>query len=653
MGGLLPSFSEVKGAYRSSEGRLLDREGKLLQEQRLSMESRALGWVPYHEVSPAFRDALLYVEDKRFFEHHGVDLQAVAGAAWQRLVSGSRRGASTITMQLVKVLERERGAQVSRPSIWGKIRQARLAWALEEEWSKEQIFECYINLTGFRGELRGIAAASRALFGKDPHGLDQRESFLLVTLLRAPSMSAGAVAKRLCRYAEERSGLGDCSSLTQFAETSLGRARAPAFRVELAPHLARQLLTSSRSERRSTVSLPLQRMVQEAVRNQLVSLAGKNVRDAAVIVAHNRTGEVLAYVGGSGNLSLSPQVDMTRSRRQAGSTLKPFLYALAFEKQILKPGSWILDEPFEIGLDRGSYEPGNYDHSFHGPVTARVALASSLNVPAVRAVGLVGVDGFRDFLEQLGFQNLAEGDHYGPSLALGTADISLQDLVQAYMSLANGGKWKALKFLPGETTAGKRRVLAERTAGEISAILSDRSNRALTFGWDSILATPYPSAVKTGTSKDMRDNWCIGYSHEYTVGVWVGNGSGEPMWQVSGISGAAPVWRSVMDRLHKGRVSRPLLYAAQAKQSPGSSPAFDRGKFGRILYPQQGAVLALDPDIPEQRQRVVFEAEGDGILLLDGKPLEDSLWKPTKGRHHLVLSARDGAKIDSLSFEVR
>lgn len=644
---VLPSYAEVRASFESSEGRLLDRDGHLLQEQRVSHQGRALDWATLGSVSPAFRRALLHVEDKRFFEHEGVDWKAIAGAAWQRLAHGSRRGASTVSMQLVTLLEQGAGPRARR-SLWGKVRQARLAWELEAEWSKEQILEAYLNLVSFRGEHRGLHAASRALFGKDPHGLDLRESFLLATLLRAPAMRAEVAAARLCRYSAEVPELGECGGLEKLAAASLSKGRSPEQRAQLAPHLARILIGPARREVRSTLSLPLQRAALAAVEDQLLALNAQNARDAAVIVADNRTGEVLAYVGGSGHRSSSPQVDMARSRRQAGSTLKPFLYALAFEKGYLEPGSWLLDEPFEIGLDRGSYEPGNYDNLFHGPVTAQVALASSLNVPAVRAVDLVGVDAFRAFLDGLGFRALEEGEHYGPSLALGTADVTLVDLVQAYMALANGGKWKALRFERGEGGASMRSPLGPRAASEVAAILSDRGFRALTFGWDSVLATSYPAAVKTGTSKDMRDNWCVGFSRDFTVGVWVGNGSGEPMWQVSGVSGAAPVWRALMDRLHKGRPTR--SFAATA---PNAEPRFERGRFGRILYPAQGAVLAVDPDIPEARQRISLEAEGEGELYLDGRPVKDSLWKPEKGRHHLKLSSRSGKVIDAVSFEVR
>ncbi len=643
----LPSFAEVRARYRASDGLLLDRQGRLLQELRTSWKGRVLEWVRLGSVSPALIEAMISVEDHRFFVHGGVDIRAMVGAAWQNFGHGNLRGASTITMQTVSLIDDDgRATRRGRRGFWSKVRQGRLAWDLEKSWSKEQILEAYLNLVSFRGEHRGLAAGARALFGKDPHGLDLRESYLLATLLRAPGMNASAAGARLCRYAADLPALGSCAGLQELALQVLSQPKKPALRASLAPHLAHRVLTAEHQQVVSTVVLPLQRAALEAVQDQLASLKSQNARDAAVLIADNKTGEVLAYVGGSGGLSPAPEVDMVQSRRQAGSTLKPFLYGLAFNNDYLTPDSWLLDEPFEIGLDRGSYEPDNYDHQFHGPVAAKVALASSLNIPAVRVVSLVGVNAFQALLEKLGFRLLETGEHYGPSLALGTADISLFDLVQAYMALANEGEWKPLKLLSTDPSPHSRRLFTKSTAREVAAILSDRGFRSLTFGWDSLLATPYAAAVKTGTSKDMRDNWCVGFTRDYTVGVWVGNAAGEPMWQVSGVSGAAPIWRTLMDRLHKDR--RPVPFPALHS----GNPQFERtDHFGRILYPAAGAVLALDPDIPEHNQRLLLEGEGN--FTLDGAPLTNKLWQPVKGKHRLQLSDAKGAVLDEVGFEVR
>ena len=216
------------------------------------------------------------------------------------------------------------------------------------------------------------------------------------------------------------------------------------------------------------------------------------------------------------------------------------------------------DTPLDIAVLNGIYQPKNYDSEFRGLVTSRVALASSLNVPAVRTLSLVGIEPFLSKLRQLGIKDLNEsGDFYGPSLALGSADVSLWELVNAYRTLANEGAWSELHLSPeAEYFPKPKRIFSKEGAFLVSDILSDREARSSTFGLENPLATRFWTAVKTGTSKDMRDNWCIGYSRKYTVGVWVGNFSGEPMWNVSGITGAAPIWIEMMNWLHRDHVPR-------------------------------------------------------------------------------------------------
>jgi penicillin-binding protein 1C len=637
----LPDFHALRASYVSSEGRLLDRKGELLQEVRISSKGRALGWVSLEKVSPVLPQALLAVEDKRFFEHQGVDFKAVAAALWQNTTGGTRRGASTITMQLANHLEPE---LKGKKSFRSKIRQAKIALDLEKQWTKPQILEAYLNLVTFRGEHVGLAAASRALFNQDPHGLGLKESYLLAALLKSPGMPSLQAGNWLCVYAEQNPALGDCESLRDFAKFTLDSAPGIERRARLSPHLARQLVKTA-STVRSSLEADLQRRAIGLLREQVAALGSQNARDGAVVVLDNATGEVLAYVGSSGNASEAGEVDMALSRRQAGSTLKPFLYATALEKKYLTTESWLLDEPFEVAVEgRGAYRPENYDKTFKGPVTVGQALGSSLNIPAVRVVELLGVEPFWSALVKLGFSELKEAEEYGASLSLGTADVNLLELANAYRALANGGEWAPSTF--GAKSKGKRRVFRREVAEEISAILASRENRALTFGWDSLLSTPYGTAVKTGTSKDMRDNWCIGYSRHYTVAVWMGNSGGEPMWQVSGVSGAAPIWRGLMDHLHRNRYSAPYLARAAKPQK------FHRAQFGKILYPVAGAILALDPDIPPGRELVQVEIEGEGVVKVNNEVIAGGRWVPRPGKH--ILSLLKGEQIlDQIQVEVR
>jgi penicillin-binding protein 1C len=404
------------------------------------------------------------------------------------------------------------------------------------------------------------------------------------------------------------------------------------------------------------------------------------VEDAAVLVADNVTGEVLAYVGGSGLLSSSRYVDGIQARRQAGSSLKPFLYGLALDQRLITPASLLEDTPLEIPVSGGLCRPQNYDEQFRGLVTVRTALASSLNVPAVRTLTLVGSETFVQQLRALGFEGVKEsGEYYGPALALGSAGVSLWEQVNAYRALANGGIWSPLRMTPEKNGEGTRRVYSEEAAFLISHILSDRESRSATFGLENPLSTRFWSAVKTGTSKEMRDNWCVGYSKRYTVGVWVGNFSGEPMRNVTGITGAAPIWLEVMSWLHqsqaenvlgppRGVVTRRLAPRVEAERLEwfmrGTEPIEKAEVFTtarpRILTPASGTIIAIDPDIPSDHQRIGFEAQGARMgvrWVLDGMDIGSAsdllLWPLLRGKHALSLVDEEQNVLDRVTFEVR
>jgi penicillin-binding protein 1C len=537
----MPSYQDVRSHYRSSDAVLLDRHGEVIQELRVDPYARRLAWTKLADISPALVAAVIRSEDKRFYRHHGVDWKAAVSAALGNLCGNGRRGASTITMQLAAMIDNGLRPGAGRRSLSQKWKQMRAAERLDGTWTKNEILETYLNLVSFRGELQGIAAASRGLFEKAPGGLDEAESAVLASLIRSPNAPAERVAERSAQLAVS---LGSAIPPGRIAALALDRLSAPYTvwkRTDLAPHVARMLVRGGARSVRSTLDAGIQRFAVGVLAQAVGGLSGQNVRDGAVLVADNATGEVLAYVGNSGGWSSAPFVDGIRARRQAGSTLKPFLYGLAIEERMLTAASLIEDEPLELPTGRGLYRPANYDHEFRGDVTVRNALASSMNIPAVKTLGLVGADAFVKKMEAFGFTGLAEPEHYGPSLALGSADITLWDLVNAYRTLANGGVWSRLRLSPGEKPGPYRRALSRGASFIVADILSDSEARSSTFSLESALATRFWTAVKTGTSKDMRDNWCVGFSDRYSVGVWVGNFSGAPMWDVSGVSGAAPV----------------------------------------------------------------------------------------------------------------
>ncbi|MDC6166955.1 penicillin-binding protein 1C [Paucibacter sp. XJ19-41] len=669
----LPGFAEFRSAHKVSDYLLLDRHGEPLQSLRLDKTRRALPWVPLAQMSPALLQALLLSEDRRFYEHSGVDWGAVAASAWGNLWNERTRGASTLTMQLAGLMDADLARPAAGRSATQKLGQAISAKRLEARWSKAQILEAYLNSAPFRGELVGIAALSQTLFGKQPAGLDAQEGAIAAALLRAPNAKPAVVAQRACAVLKEQ-GLS-CAGVEGQLTAALQRRAGMPLGEQLAPHYARQVLRADGpAAQRSSLDGRLQRLAVATLKRQLAELGGRNVEDGAVLVLDNASGAVLAWVGSSGgSLSTAPELDFVLARRQPGSTLKPFVYQLALEKRLITAASLLDDSPAQLSTGHGLYLPQNYDRSFRGWVSARAALGNSLNVPAVRLGAMLGADALFERLNSWGLALPESGGYYGDSLALGSPDVSLLALTNAYRALANGGRWAPVPGRP------QRRVAEAASAFIVGDMLADNSARALTFGLDSELATRGFAAVKTGTSKDLRDNWCVGFSERYTVGVWVGNAGGEPMHGVSGISGAAPVWQALMAYLHRDQLSKPpaappgLLRQTVAFE-PGGEPArpewFVRGteqarmrasaqqatqQMAGIANPRDGAIYALDPDIPPAAQKIRFEGES-GVWVLDGKRLGRGArlsWAPWPGRHELKLLGSRGQVLQAIKFEVR
>ena len=708
----LQTFGEVQQEFRTSEASLLDRKGALLQQIRLNPNERRLSWVAIEDVSPALRNALIASEDRRFYAHSGVDWSAVAAAAWGNLWNSRTRGASTITMQLAGLLDDDLRRRNAPRTISQKVSQVVVAQLLEHRWRKDQILEAYLNLVSFRGELVGMNALSRVLFDKHPSGLNQREAAIAVALIRGPNATPARVAERACRILIEQNAGPECKGLAGFTLLALARTGSNSEIIvtttapQLAPHLARKLLKTPGQSVRSTLDAGVQRFANDALRRQMASLVERNIEDGAIVVIDNASGDILAWVGSSGSFSNAAAVDGVVALRQAGSTLKPFLYELAIEKKWMTAASILDDAPINLPTASGLYIPQNYDKQFKGLVSVRTALGSSLNIPAVRTLVTVTPTAFFDRLQRLGFDLRESGDFYGYSLALGSADVSLLALTNAYRALANQGQYSGVRTALNDPPVKMRKVMRPDAAFIIGDILSDRSARSRTFGLESALSTRVWAAVKTGTSKDMRDNWAVGYSDRYTVGVWVGNASGLPMWDVSGVTGAAPIWQEVMQYLHKrqqtrqhipqkpdGVVEQTIHY--QDKIEAPRKEYFIAGTEQSVMttaksydisiairYPTPGMLVALDPDIPPQRQRVRFAADGlsSGSWRLDGKLLATSDavfktanlsrknshkfastqsqqialdWMPWPGRHTLELLDNKNMVVDQVKFEVR
>jgi len=676
-----PSFADVKAQWTSTEGVLLDRHGQPIHEMRVVGQGRRLAWTRLGDISPAALATIIRAEDKRFYQHHGVDWLALSDAALDTLFAKSR-GASTISMQVAAHLDTALKPTRQKRTMSQKWDQIAASRELEKSWSKSQILEAYLNLSTFRGELQGMGAASRALFGKDPSGLDEPESLLLAVLLRGPNTKPDGVARRACQLAKNMEVGVTCMQLQRLALSALPAAPNIAPRVALAPHVARELLSANHPRVQTTLDADLQAYATELLQQQLAALGDSHVADGAALVVDNRSGEVLAYVGNAGAAASAIYVDGVRAPRQAGSTLKPFLYEMAIGQKLITAASLIDDSPVNLVTPSGLYVPQNYDHDFKGMVSARTALSSSLNVPAVRTLMLVGAEPFVERLRMLGFDGVIhDGDFYGFSLALGSAEVSLWQLTNAYRALANGGLSSPLRLERAFKTAATP-VLDPAASWIVASMLSDPLARSVTFGLENPLASRHWAAVKTGTSKDMRDNWCVGFTGRFTVGIWVGNFDGSPMHDVSGVTGAAPVWIELVDYLHRRSASaqppspqsviaRHIGYekdieAAREEYFVAGTEidvvaAKPAGTLrAEIAYPGNGSIIALDPDIPDNVQRVRFVAapqlpgqrwQLDGATL--GTPDQPVLWAPQPGRHDLVLVDAGGEELDRIRFEVR
>ncbi|MBA3253339.1 MAG: penicillin-binding protein 1C [Burkholderiaceae bacterium] len=693
-----PTFDEVRAGTLGSESTLLSRDGEPLQRLRVDMTRRQFEWTALDSISPSLVRAVVAAEDHRFWWHFGFDPASGASAVMDQFAylnkRGRGRGASTITMQLAGLMTE--GDRFGRRSIDEKLAQFRFAIALEHRWSKQQIVEAYLNLVPLRGELVGIRAASLGMFGHAPDALDEAESAVVAALVRSPSASRSVIARRACSVMKKMDKPEECS------RAELAAATLPSYPLAIsgldeAPHLARRLLTRAGTSVSSTLDAPLQRFAAETLRNRLASLADRNVEDGAVIVLDNASGDVLAYVGSSGDLSGAAAVDGAAALRQPGSTLKPFLYGVAIEQRWLTAASLLEDSPLALATPTGLYVPQNYERDFKGIVSVRSALAASLNVPAVRTLQLVGVERFRQTLQSFGMSSVKhDGEYYGYGLALGGSDTSLLTLTNAYRALANGGVWSPVRLQierdasDGEPVRVLRvlRVLSAEASFIVSDILADAAARASTFGLASPLSTRSWAAVKTGTSKGMRDNWAIGYTDRYTVGVWAGNFSGAPMWDVSGVTGAAPIWREIVEHLHAIRPSRAPTAPPGAMQRevtfvPAVEPArqewFVSGTESstkvttislpvaeaapRLLAPADGTVIAPDPDIPASRQSMLVRADAPQAtrvcLKLDARLVapcgvrEVLVPLPAPGRHQIRLERADGSVMAAVSFEVR
>jgi penicillin-binding protein 1C len=534
---------------------LEDRFGRVLRTTRAADGSRG-GWLSLAEMDADLVAAFLAAEDRRFDRHHGVDPRAAVRAAWSNLRAGRIvSGGSTITMQLARMLR-------PTPRTWGgKAMQALWALRLERHLAKDAILEQYLNRVPLGQGTVGVQAAARLYFGTGAEDLSLGQAALLAGLARAPSSDNPLVAPTRARARRSQA----LASLVGFGFVTEAQARRagteplleqPRSSPFLAPHFTTRVLSWAERQGlrqgtlRSSLDLSLQDEVQREIRHTVETLADRGARHAAAVVLDNASGEILAWSGSPDFWAdTAGQVDMVVSPRQPGSALKPFLYALAFDRGAT-PATVLPDVARVYQTGVGPYRPRNYDRRFHGPVRAREALASSYNVPAVELASRLGVGSLLQVLRGAGFASLGRtADHYGLGLALGNGDITLLELANGYRGLANLGIWRPYTWRAGTLEAPPqpgRRFASRRSAALVLDILTDPVARIPGFGLESALDFPFPVAAKTGTSRHFTDNWAVGTTGGFTVAVWVGNFSGRPMDGVSGVSGAGPLLHRVV-----------------------------------------------------------------------------------------------------------
>ncbi|MGH6663662.1 MAG: penicillin-binding protein 1C [Pseudolabrys sp.] len=596
---------------------VLDRDGKLLRAYATT-DGRWRLPATVKEVDPRFLKMLFAYEDKRFYEHDGVDMAAMARAALQFAMSGRIvSGGSTITMQVARLLEPR-----EHRSLGAKLRQITRALELEHALSKNQILALYLTLAPYGRNLEGIRAASLSYFGKEPRKLSLGEAVLLVALPQSPELRRPDRFPQAARAARDRV-LDRAAAAGVAPRDEIARAKSQDVPHEhealpvLAPHSADQVIGAEPDSRihRLTIEAGLQRTLQELARERARAL-GPRI-SVAILAVDNATGEVRARVGSADYFDArrAGQVDMTQALRSPGSTLKPFIYGLAFEDGLLHPETLIDDRPARYG----SYTPENFDLTFQGTVTVRRALQMSLNVPAIAVLGKVGVSRLSARLTQTGAALvLPKGEAPGLAMGLGGVGIRLDDLVMLYTGLARGGSALPLSERAGAPLSNARRLLDPVAAWYVGTILIGAPPP------DN--AMPGRIAFKTGTSYGYRDAWAVGFDGRMTIGVWVGRPDGAPVPGLVGRASAAPILFDAFAR--SGNAPTPLAHAPKGVVFAATNrlpPPLQR------FAPDGGMSAAAEPP------RIMFPPDGARIELAKGMAPEPVALKITGGAAPLTV----------------
>ena len=602
----LPSVNSIQANLETPSIRITDRNGRLLYDI-LPEQGGRHAVLSFDDIPQCMKDATIAVEDKNFYSNPGIDFEGILRALWIDLRGGETiAGGSTITQQVARNLLLSQNERYER-TLRRKLRETFLAWELTQKYSKNDILALYFNQVNYGGMAYGVEAAAQTYFGKSASDLILPECSLLAGLPQAPGLYDPFTNPDLAKQRQqvvlglmETQGYITDEQRVEAEAAPLSYNPAP-YPIE-APHFIwiikdqlDELFSSGKLNPnqslavRTTLDLNDQNLAEQIVARHIEDFKPKpneinhNVNNAALVILDSHNGEILALVGSADyfDSSIDGALDMATSPRQTGSAFKPFIYALALDPNQSDPwtaATSLLDVSTTFITHNGQpYTPVDYDGREHGPVSVREALASSLNIPAVRTLKKVGVENTINLADHLGITSLGDPQDYDLSLVLGGGEVSLLQLSTAYASLANGGYYTGNNsildirdadgnLLYTQDQTPPLQVFDPRVVWLISDILSDDRAREIGFGLNSTLKIDHTAAVKTGTTTNFHDNWTIGYTPDLLVGVWVGNSNYEAMHDVTGVTGAAPIWNETMRALLAGKPDEPFVRPDGMKQ---------------------------------------------------------------------------------------
>ncbi len=660
----LPSPGKVNTRFIAESTKIFDRTGTHLLYEVHGEEKRTI--IPFSEMPAAVRAATITLEDQDFYSHHGIKFSSIMRAVFKDFVGGgAQQGGSTITQQFVK-----NSLLTPEKTFTRKIREAILSVEMEQKFSKDEILAMYLNEIPYGSNAYGLEAAAQTFFGKNAKDLTLDESALIASLPNAPTYYSPygshleELKARQAKALTTMASLGyitadeatEAKSIDTLQKLTAQREQiaAPHFVMYVKEYLAKHYGDDQIEQGGLKVTTTLDWEKQQAAEQAVSEGAEKNLRynaeNASLVAIDPKTGQILAMVGSKNyfDTKIDGQVNVAIRDRQPGSSFKPYVYLDAFTKGYV-PETVIYDVPTNFSTEDGkSYEPQNYDGTFHGPISLMKALGGSLNVPAVKTLYLVGVKDAITLAKNLGITTLNQPERYGLSLVLGGGEVKLLDHVNAYATLATGGvKHEKTAILKIENSKGEvqeeykdspgERIVAEKFVAMLDSVLSKNENRAWIFGENNPLRSDNrPMVAKTGTTNEWRDAWTMGYTPSLAAGVWAGNNDNSPMKPGSdGSYVASPIWRAFMDKaLENTAVEEFPKYNPDDEIAP-------RDKDGDLKDTSKDAPAVPDSTVAENTPSSVPDTTDE----ISNDPLDPHFPKITKPLLGGWIEKKEGVKV--------